>query len=121
MISLKVTPEKALQHLSLIPHKECQKGIQKHWHVDQEKFVKGKSVLWLFCWAKTGKTSDAARDEARNVFNEILTHDCFHEEATFFDWFDFRVAHDYARKYRYVPKRSLEEDLDTMLCPTLNT
>lgn len=120
MTSLRVEPETALQLLSQIPHAKCQNALEAHWHVDHENLAKAQSVLWLFCWAKTGLGSESARLEAQNVFNEILTHDCFDEKTTFFDWFDARVDHEYARRYRYSPKY-LEDELDSLLCPTSNT
>jgi len=34
--------------------------------------VRAQSVLWLFCWAKTGMNSEEARQVSAQIFDEIL-------------------------------------------------
>jgi hypothetical protein len=77
-----------------IPHKTCTNAIDKYWKVGQDGRVRAQSVLWLFCWAKTGMGSEAARMQSVEVFNKVL--------PTRFEELDAVLDHDYARRARYL-------------------
>jgi hypothetical protein len=87
------SPSRVLQLLGSIPHATCQSAVGNHWIVAGIDHVRAQSVLWLFCWAKTGQGSERARLAAVEASNEIF--------SVPFDRFDKYIAHDWARKYRY--------------------
>ena len=93
MVHLTATPEDALAQLRTIPHETCQNGIDQYWHVDSDGNVKAQSVCWLYCWGKTGLSSDDAAIVAQRVFDTILN--------VTFNSFDSRVPHEWAREARY--------------------
>lgn len=95
--------DEARKQLLSIPHNTCTKGINKHWKVDQDGTVRAQSVLWLFCWAKTGQKSEKARQAAVRVFDKILSRD--------FADLDAVLEHKYAREDRYSP-RNIEEEFE---------
>ena len=68
--------------------------------------VTAQSICWLFCWGKTGMGSQPAADEAQRVFDAIFDRS--------FDWFDARVAHEWARSVRYT-KKDIESELQHRL------
>lgn len=87
---LKVSNEQAIQMLESIPHKTCRGAIQTRWRVTPEGVATTQSVLWLFCWAKTGMNSPDAAAASREVFNRFFI-------TTFAD-FDGRVRHESATR-----------------------
>ena len=89
-----------------IPHKTCARAVEENWKVAPDGSVRAQSVLWLFCWAKTGMNSEHARQVARGVFDEIM--------PISFAEFDAAVDHQYARKSRYTP-HSMEHELEDIL------
>ncbi len=102
-IHLIVSIDDARKQLLSIPHNTCTKGIDKHWKVDRNGEVRAQSVLWLFCWAKTGMNSEHAREASVRVFNNILPW-------SFAD-FDAAMDHKYAQKARYSP-RNIEDEFE---------
>ena len=100
-IHLIVPADEVRKQLLSIPHNTCSKGINKHWKVDQNGTVQAQSVLWLFCWAKTGQNSEKARQASVRVFDRILSRSF----ADLDDIFD----HEDAREARYSPKNIEDE------------
>lgn len=98
-----VPADEAIKQLLSIPHSTCTKAIDHHWRVDRDGNVRAQSVLWLFCWAKTGMNSEPAREASVSVFNNILPR-------SFAD-LDAVLDHEYARKARY-SSQNIEEELD---------
>lgn len=92
-IPLKVSPQKAKMWIDQIPHENCRRGGNTCWSVNSDGAVSEKSVNWLYCWAMTGQGSARARDEARLVFDKVL--------SVSFVTYNSAVSHEYARKHRY--------------------
>lgn len=105
-MNLLLPNETALRLLQSIPHSTCSKAILARWRVTPEGAVKAQSVLWLFCWAKTGMNSFEAARASREIFDRLL--------PVKFDEFDSRVPHSYARLKRYAPG-DIETELRAML------
>lgn len=103
---LNVPNYEALQLLESVPHKTCRRAIQTHWRTTQAGDVAAQSVLWLFCWAKTGMNSPEAAAVSRELFDRLFP-------VSFSD-FDSRVPHNYARTNRY-PVGDIEGELAEML------
>jgi hypothetical protein len=95
----------AVQLLESIPHKTCRRAIPTHW-LTIGCHSTAQSVLWLFCWAKTGMNSPEAANVSRDIFNRLLP-------ISFAD-FDARVSHEYARINRYTAG-DIERELAEML------
>lgn len=91
---LQKSQEESTRLILSIPHKSCAKAMQRNWKVRADNEVRAQSVLWLFCWAKTGMGSEQARQAAILVFDQILP-------LKFRD-VDRAVNHEHARKARYV-------------------
>jgi len=89
-----------------IPHNTCAKAIDDHWKVDRDGKVRAQSVLWLFCWAKTGMNSELARQASVRVLNNILPRG--------FADLDALLDHEYAREARY-SSRNIEDELELMI------
>lgn len=100
-MQLKVSVEEAQRQVVSIPHKSCVKGAVDNWKVDRHGNVRAQSVLWLFCWAKTGMNSEQARQASARVFDQILP-------VRFVD-LDAALDHTYARESRYT-SRNIEDD-----------
>uniref|UniRef100_A0A7V4XU88 Uncharacterized protein n=1 Tax=Acidobacterium capsulatum TaxID=33075 RepID=A0A7V4XU88_9BACT len=103
---LRVTAEEARKRLLSIPHSTCTKAIDEHWKVDQDGKVRAQSVLWLFCWAKTGMNSEEARRSSVLVFDTILSRS--------FASLDAVLDHQYARKARY-SSGDIEDEFETRI------
>lgn len=97
MIALKVSKNEALIALEHFPHQRFRNGIRRYWKVDADGAVDGRSVCWLYCWAKTGMGSQNASEEAQRAFYEIFD--------VSFDRFDAKVNHEWARQARYARDR----------------
>ena len=93
MIQMQVTLNEAQRLIRDISHKSCQKSAQKNWVAGGAAGVTAQSICWLYCWAKTGMNSADAAAQAKQAFNQIFDKP--------YEWFDARVAHDWARKARY--------------------
>ena len=103
---IKILANDARKLILSIPHQTCAKALDEHWKVSADGTVRAQSVLWLFCWAKTGMNSEEARQVSAQVFNEILP-------ISFAD-FDGVVDHAYARECRYT-NRDIEDEFDGIL------
>ena len=77
-----ISPADALGYVHSIPHKQYQDAIPAYWKVDTNGIVKAQSVLWLFCWAKTGMSSETTATTARRVMNRLFgkPYEWFHKE-----------------------------------------
>ncbi len=91
-VNLKVNPEEALSQLRTIPHEKFQQAIQNNWRLTTDGKVTPASVYWLFCWAKTGMSSNRAAKAARRVFDQLF-------DVSYRD-FDKAVDHETARANR---------------------
>jgi hypothetical protein len=63
------------------------------WRAGPGADASAASFLWLFCWAKTGMNSEAARLASVEAFEEIF--------GLRFKDVDHRVDHGWARQMRY--------------------
>lgn len=106
MIKLKVDPEDALSWLEGINNEAFRKALRENWHVDDNGNVKAQSVLWLFCWAKTGMGSIETAEEAQIIFDKIFPFT--------YNFFESRVDHEWARAMRYA-KGDIEDKLEEKL------
>jgi hypothetical protein len=93
MMKLKVSPEQAYRRLAAIAHTRFQQALPRYWHVDGQGRLQAQTILWLYCWAKTGLNSEQTAQDVRNAMNAIFDHP--------YAWLETRIAHDYARKARY--------------------
>lgn len=100
-----VTPADGRAQILTIPHANCRHAVQRgRWRVLPGGVVAQPSLLWLFCWAKTGQGSPAARDVARAVFNAIIQPDPPPPVGlTPYEWADGRIDHGDAKRHRYDP------------------
>jgi hypothetical protein len=110
-MKLKTSTEEAKRLILSIPHKTCAKAMEDHWKVDASGEVLAQSVLWLFCWAKTGMNSEDARIVAADMFDQLM--------PLSFAQFDAVVDHEYARECRYTP-RNIERDLEEKLASSVS-
>lgn len=106
MLKLRVSPQDALTALARVPHATFQRARQKHWLVDVDGFVDGRSVCWPYCWAKTGKGSRDAAKAAEHAFDKIFD--------TPFQIVAAKVPHEWARSTRE-SSQPVDGDLDAML------
>ena len=100
VISMRVSAREAAEEISRIPHKSCQKGFEKHWHIypdeNGKEQARAQSICWLYCWAVAGMGSRKAREAARQAFDNIFDRS--------FDWLHSRLPPDEARRLRYKPE-----------------
>ncbi len=106
MIKLKVDPEEAAYFLEAIDNNTFRKAINENWHVNKEGFVKAQSILWLFCWAKTGMGSKDTAYDVQSVFDAIFPFT--------YNFFESRVDLEWARQKRYA-KGDIERELEEKL------
>jgi hypothetical protein len=93
-MKIRVSPDEVMRQFAKLEHEEFQEAIPTHWTVYKDGHVKAQSVLWLFCWAKTGMNSLEAAETAEEIFDAIMDKP--------FNYCDARIPHDdFARKYRY--------------------
>jgi hypothetical protein len=93
MIKLKVDPDEALAFLEGIDNEKLRKALPDNWHYYENGYVCAQSVLWLFCWAKTGMGKQETAEEAQAVFDAILPFT--------YNFMESRLDHEWARKKRY--------------------
>src|SRR4051812_33557991 len=94
--------------IASIPHSNCVGASQNNLGVSDLGNARAQSVLWLFCWAKTGMGSRKAARAAQDVFDRILPMS--------FTQFDALVDHQFARDNRY-SEFELEAELAIRLHP----
>jgi len=92
--------------LEAVPHKRFQDVLAGHWQVDADGKIDGRSVCWLFCWAKTGMGSQTAAEAAQEAFDEVVD--------VSYSLFDARVDHEWAREKRYA-SQPIDAELDKLL------
>ena len=108
MIQLKISKEEAEKALNYVQHEKFHKAIVRNWYVNGDGAIDGRSVCWLYCWAKTGMNSQDAAKAARRVFNEMFD--------VSFERFDAKVSHQWARTARYDTDRTaVEAELERLL------
>lgn len=106
MVKLKVYPDEALVYLEGIDNNKIRRVLAANWHVDENGFVRAQSVLWLFCWAKTGMGKQETAEEAQAVFDAIFPFA--------YNFMESRVEHEWARQKRYATG-NIERDLEDKL------
>jgi len=105
-MKLKIGTDEALGYLIAVDNKGFQKAISEHWHVSKEGFARAQSVLWLFCWAKTGMGSQETAEDVQAVFDAIFPFT--------YNYFNSSVDHQCAREKRYTTG-DIEKELDELL------
>ena len=107
MIKLKVSKEEAEKILKYVQHEKFRNAIPRNWNVDADGTIDGRTVCWLYCWAKTGLQSPDAAMDAQGVFDEIFN--------VSFEEFDAKIDHEWARKARYdKDRRAVEAELSRL-------
>ena len=106
MPRLKCSAHEAQVALEAVPHKRFQDVLTVHWHVDGAGNIDGRSVCWLFCWAKTGMGSQKAAERAQEAFEQVVD--------VSYSLFDARVDHEWAREKRY-SSRPIDDELEGLL------
>ena len=71
MAHLRCPAREAPEALAAVPHKRFQDVLAGHWHVDADGAIDGRSVCWLYCWAKTGMGSLKAAEAAQAAFDQV--------------------------------------------------
>jgi len=110
-MKLNVSMEESKRQLRSIPHQTCLKAIDRHWVAKEDGTIQAQSILWLFCWAKTGQTSDHARQAAARVFDAIL--------PVAFAKLNAVLDHRYARKMR-ASGRDIEKEFEQLIRPVMD-
>ncbi len=100
-VPMKVSPAEAETILRGIPHQTCLDAMSNQWKVDESGRAKVHSMLWLFCWAKTGMGSTRAAAEAQRAFDKIFSVSYNHCEG--------RIPHEWARQGRSQRDCSLDD------------
>jgi hypothetical protein len=96
-----------------IPHTTCTRAIDENWKVANNGRIRAQSVLWLYCWAKTGMGSEPALRGSVRVFNEVLP-------IRFVDFDAIPGIHEYARRQRYA-SGDIEHDFERLIAPSVVT
>ncbi len=102
-IYLKVSTDEAEKQLRSIPHRRCLQGMTTRWKINEDRTAPAQSVLWLFCWAKTGQGSEQARLASVRALDNILSKSFLELDAV--------LDHEYARKARYL-SHDIEEEFE---------
>ena len=106
LVSRQRSAHEAQVELEAVPHKRFHDVLAIHWHVDGAGHIDGRSVCWLFCWAKTGMGSPKAAEAAQQAFEQVVD--------VSYSLFDARVEHEWAREKRYSGK-PIDEELERLL------
>jgi hypothetical protein len=106
MVQLRVSPHEAEAFLGEVEHSTFHKGKQKYWILSEDGHIKAQSILWFFCWAKTGMNSNKTAVVCRRIFDMIFPFSYSHFKST--------IPHDYARHNRYSTE-NLDNELRDML------
>lgn len=106
-ISLKIPFDQASRLIEGIDDPYCQQGRKNYWMPDDNTGVAAHSILWFYCWAKTGKGNNEIAEEAQNIFDEIF--DCSYRD------FDKMICHKtVTKKHLRYSKRKAETYLRSM-------
>lgn len=92
-MKLQVSPDQAYRRLAAIDNARFQQALPQYWHPVGQDEVRAQTILWLFCWAKTGLNSEQTAQDVRQAFNQIFDRP--------YAWLEAHIPHDYARKARY--------------------
>lgn len=103
---LQVPVEEAKRLIDSINNAKFLRAKEANWTVDQDGNVRAQSVLWLYCWAKTGMGSISSAIRAQEVFDALFPFK--------YDLLDSRVDHKWAQKMRY-SNQNIEEELERLL------
>jgi len=106
MAHLRCPAREAQEALAAVPHKRFQDVLAGHWHVDADGAIDGRSVCWLYCWAKTGMGSLNAAEAAQQAFDQVVD--------VGYSLFDARVDHEWAREKRYAGA-PIDAELEALL------
>lgn len=106
MVQLRVSQREAEGLLSEVTHSTFQQGKLKYWTLSEDGYISAQSILWFFCWAKTGMSSETTAIACRRIFNILFPFS--------FSQFNTRIPHDYARRNRYSTE-NLENELRDIL------
>lgn len=98
--------EEAKRLIDSINNAKFLRAKEANWTVDQDGNVRAQSVLWLYCWAKTGMGSISSAIRAQEVFDALFPFK--------YDLLDSRVDHKWAQKMRY-SNQNIEEELERLL------
>lgn len=101
MASLRVGEHEARIALDRVPHKRFKGVINTYWRVDPDGGIDGRSVCWLFRWAKADSYNESAAEAARLAFDEIVD--------VSFNRFNAAVDYDWTGKARYSKTRAAVE------------
>jgi len=71
-IRLKISEQEVSSLMDAVSHPTFQNARSNNWAV-KDGCVRTKNFCWLFCWAKTGLTSPAAKHECEEIFDKIFT------------------------------------------------
>lgn len=103
---LRLPQDQVNRRFAAITHARFQQGLRRYWHVGANGQVRAQSLLWLFCWAKTGQNSETVAEQARQAFEPLFGRP--------YAWFEARISHEYARSARYA-SGDLEAELAAKL------
>jgi len=103
---LQIPIEKADRLIESINNAKFLRAKESNWRVDQNGNVRAQSILWLYCWAKTGMGSINSADRAQAVFDMLFPFT--------YGFLDSRIDHKWARKMRYSSK-DIEGELELLL------
>jgi hypothetical protein len=81
--------------MSRVQHSTFQKALRTNWHVADDGSVSAQSLMWFYCWAATGLNSEAAMEDCRRIWNEIV--------PVKFGELDSPAFHAFAREARKKP------------------
>ena len=105
-IKIKVSLDEADELIKSISHKTFQEARKNYWRINEDGSIWAQSVLWLFCWAKTGMGSKKTAQVSQEIFDKIFTFS--------YNFFNSRVPHNYARENRYLNK-NIQEEVEEMV------
>jgi len=106
MIKIQVSRDEAENLMDTVFHKTFQKARKIHWRINEDGYIWPQSVLWLFCWAKTGMGSKKTAQASQQIFDKIFPFS--------YNFFNSRIPHNYAREKRY-SNEDIEKELEGML------
>jgi hypothetical protein len=104
LLQIKISEQDVQQWFSGVQHKKFESSVPLHWHIENGSATP-QSFCWLFCWAKTGKGSQKAQQQAVSAFNAIFRFT--------FNAVDCNKLHDFSEKVRYRRTTLSDMELDT--------
>ena len=95
-----ITKSDAEKLFAEVSHGRFHSAIGNLWCSIKTRPVPAYSICWLYCWGKTGMSSDETAAKVREIFDRIFDQT--------FEWLDARIDHNVARKLRYVKGPEVE-------------